>query len=290
MDKFLVYAFCREDGTFYYIGKGTNRRPFAKRKIGIKPPCDKNQIIILHSNLDEATAFEYEKSLILFYGRKDQCTGLLRNATDGGEGVAGWNPSAEWREKKSKSMKGEGNPFYGRQHTPDVMKGIIEKVKQTKLAKKITELGLQDEDEKVVKKAIALDARIAAYKRKKGLTPHVGMTGEANPMYGCKRPDLADRNKKQPFRQGLKWINNGEVEMRVAVGEIPDGFWLGRLSAGFHRKSIELTNMETGESKVFPSAKEAAQALQVSEKGLRRVANGKQKSCGGFVATFLILL
>jgi hypothetical protein len=290
MGKFLVYAFCRDDGTFYYIGKGTGRRPFVKRKTGIKPPQNKDRIIILHSNLDEATAFEYEKGLISFYGRKDQGTGLLRNSTDGGEGVAGWNPGPEWREKKSQSMKGENNPFYGQQHTSNIMKEIIEKAKETKLAKKITELGLEDKDEKVVEKAITLDAKIAAHKRKRGLMPHVGMTGEANPMYGCKRPDLADRNKKQPFRQGLKWINNGEVEMRVTVGETPDGFWPGRLPAGFHRKSIELTNMETGESKVFPSAKEAARALQVSEKGLRRVANGKQKSCGGFVAIFLVLL
>lgn len=286
MGKFLVYAFCREDGTFYYIGKGTDRRPFAKRKTGINPPRNKNQIIILHSRLDETTAFEYEKNLIRFYGRKDQGTGLLRNSTDGGEGVAGWIPGSEWRDKKSQSMKGENNPFYGQKHTPDVMQKIIEKVKQTKLAKKIQQLGLQNEDEKVVAKAIALEAKIAAYKRKKGLAPHIGMTAEANPMHGRKRPDLASRNKSQPFRKGIKWINNGEVEMRVAVDEIPEGFCLGRLSTGFHRKSIEITNLATGESKIFSSAKEAAQVLQVSEKGLRRVANGKQESCGGLIATF----
>jgi hypothetical protein len=287
MAKFLVYAFCREDGTFYYIGKGTDRRPFVKRKNGINPPLDKNRIIILHSNLDEPTAFEYEKKLISFYGRKDQGTGLLRNSTDGGEGVAGWIPGPEWREKKSQSMKGEGNPFYGQQHAPDVMREIAKKVKQTKLTKKIKELGLQGQDAKVIDKAIALDAKIARYKRKKGLTPYVGKTGDSNPMYGRKRPDLADQNKRQPCRQGLKWINNGEIELRVAVGETPDGFLLGRLSTGFHRKSIKVTSLDTGESKVFSSAKEAAQALRVSEKGLRRVANGKQESCGGFSATFI---
>ena len=96
MDNFVVYAFCREDGTFYYIGKGRPRRPYGKRKEGIKPPSDKNRILILHSGLPEQTAFDYEKKLILFYGRKDQGTGLLRNMTNGGEGTAGWIPTEQW--------------------------------------------------------------------------------------------------------------------------------------------------------------------------------------------------
>jgi hypothetical protein len=112
MDNFVVYAFCRENGTFYYIGKGRPRRPYGKRKEGIKPPFDKNRILILHSGLPEQTAFDYEEKLILFYGRKDQGTGLLRNMTNGGEGVSGWIPDEDWKRKKSESMRGEGNPSY----------------------------------------------------------------------------------------------------------------------------------------------------------------------------------
>ena len=110
MDNFIVYAFCREDGTFYYIGKGRPRRPYGKRKEGLKPPRDRKRILTLHTGLSEQTAFDYEEKLILFYGRKDLGTGLLRNMTDGGEGVAGWIPDEEWRRKKSESMRGEGNP------------------------------------------------------------------------------------------------------------------------------------------------------------------------------------
>jgi hypothetical protein len=112
MNDFVVYAYCRENGTFYYIGKGRPRRPYGKRKEGIKPPKDKNRILILHSGLSEKTALDYEEKLILFYGRKDIGTGLLRNMTNGGEGVSGWIPDEKWRRKKSESMKGEGNPMY----------------------------------------------------------------------------------------------------------------------------------------------------------------------------------
>jgi len=101
MNNFVVYAYCREDGTFYYIGKGKPDRPYSKRRKGINPPRDRSRILILHEGLSEGVSFEYEKKLILFYGRKDLETGLLRNKTNGGEGVSGWVPSENWRKGKS---------------------------------------------------------------------------------------------------------------------------------------------------------------------------------------------
>jgi hypothetical protein len=106
MNNFVVYAYCRKDGTFYYIGKGNPRRPYVWRgKRGINPPRDKSRVLILHSGLSEEVALNYEKGLILFYGRKDIGTGLLKNRTDGGEGTCGWIPSREYREKRSIQSK-----------------------------------------------------------------------------------------------------------------------------------------------------------------------------------------
>jgi hypothetical protein len=106
MDNFVVYAYCRKDGTFYYIGKGNPGRPYVWRgKRGINPPLDKSRVLILHSGLSEEIALDYEKRFILFYGRKDTGTGLLKNRTDGGEGTCGWNPSKEYREKRSAQTK-----------------------------------------------------------------------------------------------------------------------------------------------------------------------------------------
>lgn len=106
MNIFVVYAYCRKDGTYYYIGKGKPHRPYQWRgKRGINPPKDRSRILILHSELPEELALEYEKKLILFYGRKDLNTGLLKNRTDGGEGACGWIPSQDYREKRGEQMK-----------------------------------------------------------------------------------------------------------------------------------------------------------------------------------------
>ena len=106
MNNFVVYAYCRKDGTFYYIGKGKPSRPYVWRgKRGINPPKDRSRILILHSSLQEKVSLEYEVKLILFYGRKDLGTGLLKNRTDGGEGICGWVPSEEYRQNRSAQLR-----------------------------------------------------------------------------------------------------------------------------------------------------------------------------------------
>lgn len=135
---FVVYAYSRPDWTFYYIGKGRPCRPYVQRRV-VKRPEDKRHIHILHRGLDNSTAIEYEKNLILFYGRKDIYPdwGILRNLTDGGEGSTGYLftdehrnklsrsnsgkvRSLEQRKRLSRSKMGEKNPMYGK---PSPVKG-----------------------------------------------------------------------------------------------------------------------------------------------------------------------
>jgi len=103
---FYVYAYLRQDGSPYYIGKGKGNRAWKKHR-GHNPPKDKSRIIIWESNLTEAEAFALEKTLIWWFGRKDNKTGILKNLTDGGEGPSGHIHTPETRAKMSKAQTGK---------------------------------------------------------------------------------------------------------------------------------------------------------------------------------------
>ena len=103
--QYYTYAYLREDGTPYYIGKGRNNRAFKKNKGDIRPPKDKSKIIFLKQNLTEEEAFKHEIYMIAVFGRKDLGTGILRNRTNGGEGVSGGIISEENRKKRSEVGK-----------------------------------------------------------------------------------------------------------------------------------------------------------------------------------------
>jgi len=105
MNIYYVYAYLRKDGTPYYIGKGSGDRAWAKHKyIGV--PKNKSQIVILEYNLTEIGALALERRMIAWYGRKDTCTGILRNMTEGGDGVLGHKHSEETKRKIAESRKG----------------------------------------------------------------------------------------------------------------------------------------------------------------------------------------
>ncbi len=101
-DPFYTYLWLREDGTPYYVGKGTNNRAYVRHRMGNAPPKDR---VILQEHPSEQDAWDAEMFLIDYYGRKDLGTGCLINRTDGGEG-GGVNPSEATREKQRTSHLG----------------------------------------------------------------------------------------------------------------------------------------------------------------------------------------
>ena len=128
--EYYTYAYLREDGTPYYIGKGKGKRIYYTRRI-VKQPKDKSKIIFLKQNLTEQEAFKHEIYMIAVFGRKDLGTGILHNRTNGGDGASGAIRSLEFKEnlrnlnknkvlskehkiKISEAQKGDKNHNYGK--------------------------------------------------------------------------------------------------------------------------------------------------------------------------------
>lgn len=100
---YYTYAYLREDGTPYYIGKGSGNRAYTTHYNTCVPP--KNRILILKNNLTEEDAFKHEIYMISVYGRKDLKTGILWNRTSGGDGASGHKHTEEHKKKISEGTK-----------------------------------------------------------------------------------------------------------------------------------------------------------------------------------------
>jgi hypothetical protein len=124
MKNSYVYAYLREDGTPYYIGKGKGARAFTGPHNVVIPP--KERIELLYENISDKEACDIETSLIKKYGRKDLGTGILRNLTSGGEGAI---PGPSVRQKLSDAKKGKKPNNYGKKYKsgPSLAKSLAKK-------------------------------------------------------------------------------------------------------------------------------------------------------------------
>jgi len=104
--KFYTYAYLRQDGTPYYIGKGCGKRAYKRQGHTVCVPT-RERILFLKRNLSEEEAIKHEIYMIAVLGRKDLGTGCLRNLTDGGDGVSGRVWTKEQRKNQSEKHTGK---------------------------------------------------------------------------------------------------------------------------------------------------------------------------------------
>jgi hypothetical protein len=184
-EMYYTYAYLREDGTPYYIGKGKGDRAY--RKVG-KPcatPKDKSKIIQLKTNLTEEEAFNHERYMIFILGRKDLGTGILLNKSDGGEGRSGYIPTEELKRNQSEKMKGENNPLYGKRGKDSPRYG-----------KKHT----QETKDKIRK---SLQGNVISQKCREVVSEKnkVNQLGEKNSFYGRKHTEETKRKMKEAAKR-----------------------------------------------------------------------------------------
>lgn len=222
-NRFYTYAYLRENGSPYYIGKGSGTRLHKKGRREVRPPKDKTRILFLKQNLTEEEAFRHEKYMISVFGRKDLDMGILHNKTNGGEGSSGLLVSEKTKKKLSEINSGKNHPQYGKPKSKETRRKISEHNKNRS----------QETREKI--RQAKLGEKNWFY----------GRTGSAHPMFGRKaseetRKKLREIKKGQipsditlqKVKEKLKgsiYINNGNECKRIQPTEIiPEGWVKGR--------------------------------------------------------------
>ena len=165
LDK-VVYRHIRNDNnSVFYVGMGTETRPYTKSKRSDYWTNIVNKygytVEVLSKNLSFEDAIDLEMLLIEEYGRLDLNTGSLCNLTSGGEGTKNVTESVrkkisesrkgvrslplnyvrtkEHCEKLSLAKKGKESTFKGKKHTEEA-KAIIKEKRTLQVFSKETRL------------------------------------------------------------------------------------------------------------------------------------------------------
>ena len=201
---FYTYAYLREDGTPYYIGKGKGKRAYSKDNRRYPPP-PVDRILILKKNLSEEEAFKHEVYMIAVFGRKDIGTGILWNFTNGGEGGSGVVVSTETRKKQSQKAKERGVPRSTIEAMSNWRKGrkkpaeVVEKTASALRGKKRpAEVG-----EKVSK---AKTGKPCHPNTRKALSEK--MKGKGNPNFGKPRSEETKAKIRETIARKKKELND----------------------------------------------------------------------------------
>ena len=107
MNEYYTYAYLREDGTPYYVGKGTGKRAYTRhrrRKGNSVPLPPRDRIVILEYFMDEDDAYKHEAYLISKYG-KEADGGILINLCEGGRTRAIYTEEERKQKRRESALR-----------------------------------------------------------------------------------------------------------------------------------------------------------------------------------------
>jgi len=108
--EYYTYAYLREDGTPYYIGKGKYHKGYKYHRMSQKHTCGvppQNRRIVLKDYLSLEDSIKHEEYMIDLYGLICDGTGILRNFVRDSRGGSrkGRKLSEETKQRMSLAMK-----------------------------------------------------------------------------------------------------------------------------------------------------------------------------------------
>lgn len=254
--EFYVYVHRRAtDGHVFYVGKGKNDRAWnsSNRSKYWKNIASKHghQVEIVINGMLEEDAFQLERDLIAFYGRKN-----LANLSDGGDGASGRIVGDN--EKRIKSELFKGRPLT--QETKD---------KISKSRQGVVSYYPNDEQ------------KLAISKRTKG-RPSPWSSGEKSHM---KKPEMRAKFSAMLKGRPAPWIAGDKNPMhkqknKDAVTARCKGKKRPEIAGGNHKLAKQVVCIENG--LVFDSGECAAKWLRTTGFPLARQSN-ISSACTGFL-------
>lgn len=234
MNIYYIYFYLRENYTPYYVGKGCGDRAWKKGKREIRPPKDKNKIIIIKENISLMESFRLERYYINWFGRKDNETGILRNKTAGGEGI-----DSETAKMFANKMVQTGNHPFLKRSDGTSWGSDINKLK----AENGTHPFSKSNDNNSVYQKLTLEERQKrgrnggkisgkiTSERKTGIH---GLTKEQQLINASKGgTSIKGLAKSKEMKNKLKqyiWIRNETNSTKLNYNDpIPPGWWKGRI-------------------------------------------------------------
>ena len=210
--EYYTYAWLREDGTPYYIGKGIGSRAYRRHKRGdnyISSPS-RDIVLFLKKNLTEFDAYKHENYIISILGLKSE-GGILINMSYGGEGSSGRIPS-EYCIQRTKQAN------VGRTLTEEHKKKVSQQVSQRKWWNN----GTIDKHSIECPGNGWILGRLFTKKCEKYKTREFAEKSRKNNL--GKIVSDKTRKKQSEIRKGRKWWNNG-IKTKLCY-ECPGEGWV----------------------------------------------------------------